>query len=510
MESRFGRDLGHVRVHTGAQAEESARRLGAQAYTVGADAVFGTGYYAPGTAPGQHLLAHELAHTLQSGATMTGTALRISDPADPAEREAHRSATDVDTGRRPRLSVTRSPRVIYRQPLAGELRGPTLGIPNLSITRRYEAEPPPVCDKTFDCAATATGQFAQQPEALRALLQRSFELPDEWWMSLSSDLRTSLASIFNRFCAFGLLCHIHAIVKAEAGEAPVWDTFTVPGKTPSVVFITSSGDRLREALVDSGHFCQASGLGASQHPGQDTLREISGSDSMHVSIGPGNRFDVHIDRYSPTPTHTGSRFCSNDPTTAAVAHVTNELIPEKIRRWKYLRLPGVQVLPLQTPTPRAVPPGSEPTPELIRMTWSTSYSKIRKPPPYIPLPASVLSQVTQGVAARVAADALVPTGVKAAATSDLLDSYADAHVFAEEIAWKMVLAKEGGHQHIEVHLGGLYAALSAADRKHVLDQMRHIAQLVRALLGGRAGDVQKLQVRFDDPRAKKPATWIDF
>ncbi len=65
MESRFGRDFGDVRVHTDADAARSARDLHAKAYTVGNHVVFGAGHYDPAGAPGQHLLAHELAHTIQ-------------------------------------------------------------------------------------------------------------------------------------------------------------------------------------------------------------------------------------------------------------------------------------------------------------------------------------------------------------------------------------------------------------------------------------------------------------
>lgn len=64
MEPRFGYDFGQVRVHTDAQAAESARAVNALAYTVGRDVVFGTGQYAPGAA-GQRLLAHELTHVVQ-------------------------------------------------------------------------------------------------------------------------------------------------------------------------------------------------------------------------------------------------------------------------------------------------------------------------------------------------------------------------------------------------------------------------------------------------------------
>lgn len=71
MESRFGRDFGHVRVHTGGGAAESARSIKALAYTVGSDIVFGAGRYSPHLDSGRRLIAHELAHTVQQGGTAT-------------------------------------------------------------------------------------------------------------------------------------------------------------------------------------------------------------------------------------------------------------------------------------------------------------------------------------------------------------------------------------------------------------------------------------------------------
>jgi hypothetical protein len=67
MAPRFGHDFGEVRIHTDAKAADSARAVGAQAYTVGRDVVFATGRYAPQTLAGKKLIAHELAHVLQQG-----------------------------------------------------------------------------------------------------------------------------------------------------------------------------------------------------------------------------------------------------------------------------------------------------------------------------------------------------------------------------------------------------------------------------------------------------------
>lgn len=68
FEPRFGVDLSAVRVHTDSAAQQSARDIHADAYTVGRDIVFGAGQYAPGTPTGRRLLAHELAHVVQQAA----------------------------------------------------------------------------------------------------------------------------------------------------------------------------------------------------------------------------------------------------------------------------------------------------------------------------------------------------------------------------------------------------------------------------------------------------------
>jgi hypothetical protein len=67
MESRFGRDFGEVRIHTDAEAAESARAVNALAYTVGRNVVFGAGQHSPKSAVGRRLLAHELTHVVQQG-----------------------------------------------------------------------------------------------------------------------------------------------------------------------------------------------------------------------------------------------------------------------------------------------------------------------------------------------------------------------------------------------------------------------------------------------------------
>jgi hypothetical protein len=74
MESRFGADFGGVRIHTGSAAESLSRDIHAQAFTHGNDIYFNSGKYAPHTESGNLLLAHELTHTIQQGASKTVSA----------------------------------------------------------------------------------------------------------------------------------------------------------------------------------------------------------------------------------------------------------------------------------------------------------------------------------------------------------------------------------------------------------------------------------------------------
>jgi uncharacterized protein DUF4157 len=91
VEPAFGMDFSRVRVHTDPRAAASAAAHHARAYTIGADITFAAGAYAPETAPGRKLLAHELAHVVQQE--------RRAGPAVAAEATAESVADSVVSGR---------------------------------------------------------------------------------------------------------------------------------------------------------------------------------------------------------------------------------------------------------------------------------------------------------------------------------------------------------------------------------------------------------------------------
>ena len=123
MESRFGHDFSHVRVHADSGAADSARAVHAVAYTVGRDVVFAPGQYAPNTAAGRQLLAHELTHVLQQSAGLTSVQprLEIGAPNDPAEIEADRVAARVMSAEAgaDKVRVSQAPALLRRQPAHG-------------------------------------------------------------------------------------------------------------------------------------------------------------------------------------------------------------------------------------------------------------------------------------------------------------------------------------------------------------------------------------------------------
>ncbi|TMM59539.1 DUF4157 domain-containing protein [Maribacter algarum] len=69
MSSRFGADFSSVRIHTDTSAQQMSKQVNAHAFTYGNHIYFNSGKYDPASKAGQTLLAHELTHTIQQGAS---------------------------------------------------------------------------------------------------------------------------------------------------------------------------------------------------------------------------------------------------------------------------------------------------------------------------------------------------------------------------------------------------------------------------------------------------------
>ena len=121
MASSLGADLGAVRVHTGPESAAAAKAVGAKAFATGHDIHFAPGQYDPASAIGQHLLAHEVAHTVQQqsgGGTAPQGKLEVSRAGDAAEVEADRFADMLVAGGTAKVA-TRAPMQIAREESLG-------------------------------------------------------------------------------------------------------------------------------------------------------------------------------------------------------------------------------------------------------------------------------------------------------------------------------------------------------------------------------------------------------
>jgi hypothetical protein len=193
MEPRFGHDFSRVRVHTDAQAAESARSVNSLAYTVGRDVVFAAGLYDPTTTAGKRLLAHELTHVLQQDQSIVGPRQPsvISNPSDGGEREAENVATRIMQTEIPGLNLQGSD---HRSPARGDrfiqrasqglqaVRQPELTTAvQLSGVVQRQAHPDPFCE---DLLARIIARLIELKERAQALIENKLNLPPTGPMSV--------------------------------------------------------------------------------------------------------------------------------------------------------------------------------------------------------------------------------------------------------------------------------------------------------------------------------------
>ncbi len=232
LERRFGRDLGGVRIHTDSRAARAAATLKARAFTYGQDIWFGKGQYDPSTVPGQHLLAHELTHTIQQRGRTPQPRSRsfVGDSNDPAETTAGRAA-DAVLGDRPVPALTSTPLVVRRALVTCERNQALVrmrpGAPLYRVTRRRRAVP-------------VTRRGPRPPSVRPGIDLDTITLRLEWChgtrghVTVGADVPRQLR---------GLLGRIVGVIRSGGSADDVVDEIERTEVTPSVEFeIARSGE----------------------------------------------------------------------------------------------------------------------------------------------------------------------------------------------------------------------------------------------------------------------------
>jgi hypothetical protein len=206
-EGVFGHGLGGVRIHASRPAAQSARAIGAAAYTVGQHIVFSAGAYEPSSSAGRGLLAHELAHALQQGPVSRFDGLSIGRADDPAEREAEAIATRVNQD-------------------GAVPRAPTAAVAGGTVARAPEGQEPqsePAADPSSDmCANYEKDRESMAVSIARELYRRAGQRP--WPLATTANCKSNKDGVDCELrMGDGLLVHTHYNPASNTADGGIVD-----------------------------------------------------------------------------------------------------------------------------------------------------------------------------------------------------------------------------------------------------------------------------------------------
>ena len=252
MQSRFGHDFSRVRVHADAAAGDSARALNARAYTVGHHVVFSSQEYAPGTAEGRRLLAHELTHTIQQS--------RIGSDAGPAAPGWNGGAVwphapgwtagavlPYAPGRLQRKEAVLKPEVTPANPLERLLNGDSDGLTTpfvngveISDTEKLDDALPSKLHYTAGSGAnTCKVGTPIDVNSQAKIITASAPGPKGWTASASFETVKTVLKVTDRACA------------AKKGNIDVRMVASMGNKDYATLVRTAEGDH--EKVIENNH-----------------------------------------------------------------------------------------------------------------------------------------------------------------------------------------------------------------------------------------------------------------
>lgn len=169
MEAALGTDLGAVRLHTDAEADELARGLNARAFTSGQDIFFRHDALDTTSATGRETLAHELGHVVQQRDGSVAP-VEVASPDDPQEQAAEHFGQAVALGLRSAPPGRAEAGVVHR--IFDDIVLPAEVDTRTDQQRAREAQTP------SDVQAIHSFAGVSQEDRLRCIRI----LTDQWWI----------------------------------------------------------------------------------------------------------------------------------------------------------------------------------------------------------------------------------------------------------------------------------------------------------------------------------------
>jgi hypothetical protein len=148
--------------------------------------------------------------------------------------------------------------------------------------------------------------LSDQPAELRELVYLSLPArgnakePEKWFGGLTDRQRSAFTALYNALSAKGLFRYAHTIHDLDNGEPHFWGqeqegntvSLKVIGDTAGLNQRLGSPDAAGEVSLDSPFM-------AMMHKGQKSYRELTSGSGLHISVGPGKYWDVHLDAHPP-------------------------------------------------------------------------------------------------------------------------------------------------------------------------------------------------------------------
>ena len=338
-----------------------------------------------------------------------------------------------------------------------------------------------------DGRLSAGVEYEKLPSGLKGKLSQDF------WGGLGTTQRQTLIETYRRLKQYGAWDYIKRVTgEKEHPERHVklfGFEFETDGNSGGLTYEATDADGLIKKLKATGHFGEDGKFMGLMHPGQRSNREWSNDPDdprgMHVSTGPGNKVDAHIDKQSPVGKPKDGK-TTVDP-GKAWKHGLKELVPEPVRKLA-----------------RGVPVKPKASIEENRDGWHGGELKVgveielrgpvtkekkklsQKPVAPNPAPQDAQERIAKRVE-RTKNYFPISVGTRPAEGPEPKE-------VATVMAAKLLDAAQDGKSSIQMDVP--YYLDNKEDQPAALNMMREIGQIVRSELGPQAGKVKLLKVTF--------------
>jgi len=407
--------------------------------------------------------------------------------------------------------VGTSPPVLFPPPV-GEVAPPKAKI---SLSMREPEPAKPTSGDGYDTSKATTfggssstihtdGRLSPRAQHKQLPSDLKSKVSEKVWMALPEGQRSTLLASYQEFKRAGVWDQVTQVTgEREKREAPTklpgGHEADVAGNSGAIQYkIKDPKAFVNKLVLANPEFGVDGGLMGAMHSGQISIRQAGPPTSLHVSVGPGNSMDAHIDRVNPVDQPKNGQTQMNF--LRGIQHWTREVLPEMIRKNGGNGGPaGVIIDPQLSGGRRTEPaaPGPEWTPNggqrgEAKIMIGLEFHGIRKEKVKIEkAPFEGSPSVPDGVMEKVNARLDEVTIKFPAPRSVEKGTEPLPREVAAAIAAKIQEAVENKQSNIQLDFGNMYSGLKGMQTQ-MLGQVGEVAKIVRAEMEKAGVDVSRV------------------